>query len=130
MFLDMATTAMKTTTAGVYCRISDDRTGEGLGVARQAEDGRAYCAARGWAVADVYVDNDISAYSGARRPAYERLLLDLASGEVNAVVAWHPDRLHRSPRELEAFIELVESTRAKVGTVQAGEYDLSSPTGR
>ena len=129
----MATLAAVTSTtviAGVYCRISDDRAGEGLGVRRQADDGKAYCAARGWEVGDIYVDNDISAYSGCRRPAYERLLEDLTAGRVNAVVAWHPDRLHRSPVELEGFIELVEATGAKVGTVKAGEYDLSTPTGR
>ena len=119
-----------TITAAVYCRISDDRTGEGLGVRRQADDCNAYCAARGWVVADVYVDNDISAYSGRRRPAYQRLLDDIAAGTVNAIVAWHPDRLHRSPVELESFIELVEASGARVGTVKAGEYDLSNPTGR
>lgn len=118
------------TKAGIYCRISDDRAGEGLGVTRQAEDGRAYCAARGWEVADLYVDNDISATYGAPRPAYSRLLADLGSGLIGAVVAWHPDRLHRSPRELEDFIAIVDARRAKVGTVQAGEYDLTTPTGR
>ncbi|MDQ3573858.1 MAG: recombinase family protein [Actinomycetota bacterium] len=124
------TTKSKTTAAAVYCRISDDRAGEGLGVRRQADDGRNYCAVRGWEVVDVYVDNDTSAYTGKSRPAYQRLLADLAAGELNAVVAWHPDRLHRSPTELESFIELVEATGAKVGTVRAGEYDLSTPTGR
>ena len=46
------------------------------------------------------------------------------------MVAWHPDRLHRSPRELEAFIQLLERTRCTVETVQAGHWDLSTPTGR
>jgi len=126
----ITTTSTNTITAGIYCRISDDRAGAGLGVMRQGEDGRAYCATRGWEVGDLYIDNDISAYSGRRRPEYERLLLDLAAGEINAVVAWHPDRLHRSPVELEAFIVLIEAAGAKVGTVRAGEYDLSNPTGR
>jgi site-specific DNA recombinase len=114
----------------VYCRISDDRAGQGLGVKRQEEDARSYAKSRGWEVVDVYVDNDISAYSGRRRPGYERLLGDLQDGRINAVVAWHPDRLHRSPLELERFIQVVEVTRAKIGTVRAGEYDLSTPSGR
>jgi len=52
------------------------------------------------------------------------------SGEINAVVAWHPDRLHRSPKELERFIDIVQSRRVAVQTVTAGEVDLSTATGR
>lgn len=136
MSLDVSTTTTVNATvnttvrAAVYCRISDDRTGDGLGVQRQADDGRAYCAARGWDITEIFTDNDVSAYSGKTRPAYQRLLDALSDGSVNAVVAWHPDRLHRSPVELERFIEVVEATGAKVGTVQAGSYDLSTPTGR
>jgi DNA invertase Pin-like site-specific DNA recombinase len=116
--------------AGIYARISDDREGAGLGVARQEEDGRELCVRLGWDVAEVYTDNDLSAYKGRRRPGYERLLADLAAGAINAVVAWHPDRLHRSPVELEHFITVVETAKAKVATVTAGTYDLSTPSGR
>jgi DNA invertase Pin-like site-specific DNA recombinase len=118
------------TTAAIYCRISDDRAGAGLGVKRQEDDCRAYCERRGWNVGEVLTDNDISAYSGKRRPAYERLLEEVKNGTFNAIVCWHPDRLHRSPSELETFIELVEATGVAVGTVQAGEYDLATATGR
>jgi DNA invertase Pin-like site-specific DNA recombinase len=82
-------------------------------------------AALGWDVVEVYEDNDIGAYSGKRRPAYERMLADLAAGRVDAVIAWHPDRLHRRPDELEPFIELIEHTGALVRTCTAGELDLS-----
>lgn len=116
--------------AVIYERISDDRGGTGLGVARQDQDCRALCAERGWTVAEVLVDNDRSAYSGKRRPAYERLLEGLQAGSWDVVVAWHPDRLHRSPKELERFIDVVEEAKAKVATVSAGTYDLSSATGR
>jgi site-specific DNA recombinase len=46
------------------------------------------------------------------------------------LVCWHPDRLHRSPRELEDFIDVVEASGAAVATVKAGDYDLSTATGR
>jgi hypothetical protein len=46
------------------------------------------------------------------------------------MVAWHPDRLHRSPSELEEFITLVEARGISVETVQAGRWDLSTPSGR
>src|SRR5687767_8323614 len=101
--------------AGIYCRISQDRgTGEArsLGVARQEADCRALIKRRKWSVADVFIDNDASAFGHgrrAKRPEYERLLAALRDGQIDAVVMWHPDRLHRSPIELEGFIALVES---------------------
>lgn len=118
------------TAAGIYVRISSDVTGEGLGVARHEEDCRALALTLGWTVTGVYCDNDVSAYSGKRRPAYERLLADVEAGVVQAVITWHPDRLHRSPKELERFIDLAERTRLRVETVQSGTVDLSSASGR
>lgn len=76
------------------------------------------------------MDNDLSAYSGKARPEYERLLEDMRSGRIDAVVAWHPGRLHRSPRELEDFVDVVEKAGATVETVAAGAVDLSTPSGR
>ncbi len=57
----------------IYARISQDRTGEELGVKRQLADCRTEAERRGWTVADEYVDDDISAYSGKQRPEYERM---------------------------------------------------------
>ena len=118
------------TDAGIYVRISDDRAGGGLGIARQEQDCRALAQAWAWQVVDVYADNDLSAYGGRRRPEYERLLADLADGRARAVLAWHTDRLHRAPKELETFITLCEAQRIEVRTVRAGELDLSTPAGR
>lgn len=78
----------------------------------------------------MYVDNDRSAYSGKPRPAYRRLLADADAGRIDAIVAWHADRLHRSPVELEEFIDLVERRGLVVQTVRAGVLDLSTPAGR
>src|SRR4051794_35100235 len=116
--------------AAIYTRISDDREQTGLGVQRQEDDCRKLAKRRGWKVKRVYCDNDISAFKGRRRPEYERLCADIGKGDIDSVIAWDPDRLHRSTTELETFIALVEQTGAKVETVNAGEYDLSSATGR
>jgi hypothetical protein len=45
--------------AALYVRISSDRGGAGLGVARQEEDCRALCARLGWRPVEVYADNDV-----------------------------------------------------------------------
>ncbi|BCO97645.1 recombinase family protein [Mycobacterium intracellulare] len=116
--------------AAIYMRISQDRTGAGLGVDRQEQECRKLAERLGWKVADVYADNDISAYSGKRRPGYEALLSAIRSGAVHGVLAWHPDRLHRSPRELETYIDACDKHGVETHTVQAGHWDLSTPSGR
>ena len=113
----------------IYVRISEDREGEGLGVARQIEDCQAYAAARGWEVAEVYIDNDASAYRGKFRPQYRRMLDDIRAGGLDGVIVYHIDRLTRSPKELEEFIEVCD--QAKVGSLATvtGELDLGSYDG-
>lgn len=113
--------------AFVYCRISNDKEGAGLGVQRQEEDCRKLAAQQGYEVAAVFTDNDISAYSGKRRPGYRAMLAKL--GEVEAVVAWHTDRLHRQPSELEEYIDICRERGVITHTVQSGKLDLVTPTG-
>ncbi|OZD82923.1 recombinase [Rhodococcus sp. 05-2256-B2] len=114
----------------VYTRISKDRTGGGLGVERQRADCMDLAAKLGWDVVAVHSDNDISAYSGKRRPGYDAMLNDVRSGKAQAIVAWHPDRLHRRPLELESFIDVCETHRIEIRTVHAGTMDLSTASGK
>lgn len=116
--------------AAVYVRISSDRNGDELGVKRQERDCRKRAEELGWSVVEVIADDDLSAFSGRPRPGYDRLMGAVERQEVDAVIVWHPDRLHRSPKELERFIDLVESTRCRVVTCQAGEVDLTTAAGR
>ena len=116
--------------AAVYVRISADADGEGKGVARQEADARALCERRGWTVAKVYSDNDISAWSGKVRPAYRTMLTDIESGLIDAVVAYHPDRLYRQVRDLLQFAELANKRNVMVETVTAGDLGLATASGR
>ncbi|HYO19414.1 MAG TPA: recombinase family protein, partial [Dermatophilaceae bacterium] len=96
---------MKTVSAAaIYARISSDVEGSGMGVARQVEDCQRLAKQLGWAVAEVYEDNDFSAYSGKKRPAYQRMLADLSDGTRDGVLVYHLDRLTRRPIELEEFL--------------------------
>ncbi len=116
--------------AAIYCRISSDPRGLGLGVERQRQDCLDLAQRHGWEVVGTYTDNDVSAYSGKARPQYAALMEAVGSSSVDVVVAWDPDRLHRAPAELESFILVVERAGVDVVTVQAGEWDLSSANGR
>jgi site-specific DNA recombinase len=115
----------------IYVRISQDRTGAGMKTKRQEKLCREWLAEhrKGWDVVDVYSDNDVSASSNKPRPEYVRMLADIKSGKIDAVVCWHVDRLTRKPAELEVIISLAEQHGLQLGTV-TGEVDLSTPTGR
>lgn len=115
---------------GIYLRISEDRTGREAGVTRQEPDCRHLAEQLGWEVVEVYVDNDVSAFNGKKRPGYERLKADLLAGKIDAIVVWHPDRLYRRSRDLLDLIDLLGETKPELATVQAGTVDLSTPNGR
>ena len=110
--------------------MSQDRSGSALGVERQESECRELVERLGWDLVDVYVDNDVSAFSGKVRPAYQRLLSDVEDGTVDAIAIWHADRLHRRPAELEGFIDVVERRQTAIATVRAGNLDLSGASGR
>ena len=85
----------------------------------------------GWPVHDVYEDNDTSAWSGRRRPEYERLCADIKAGIIDGLVVWHNDRLHRHPRELEDLISLIEAAgEFPIKTAVSGDFDLNTSAGR
>ncbi|MEB0303854.1 MULTISPECIES: recombinase family protein [unclassified Cryobacterium] len=115
--------------AAIYCRISMDSAGEGLGVERQRQDCIVKAAKLEWDVAGIYVDNDVSASSKKPRPQFERMLADVRSGAIQAIVAYSIDRLTRKPMELEGFINMANDLKLELATT-TGEIDLSTPVGR
>lgn len=116
--------------ACIYCRMSEDREGGGLGIERQREDCEQLAAQLGLTIIRVYADNDLSAYSGKPRPEYQQMLDDLRAGRYGTVLAWHTDRLHRRPSELEEYIDVCEPRQIQTRTVKAGALDLTTATGR
>lgn len=98
---------------------------------RQEADCRALAERKGLDVQAVLVDNDISAYQGRKnRPGYQALLEQIRAGLVDVVIVWHTDRLHRSLRELLAYIDECEPHRVTTETVTAGPVDLATAGGR
>ena len=127
--------------AAIYVRISDDRAGDAAGVGRQEADCRDLAARQGWDVADIYTENDTSAFkrrtvrlpdgsTGLRvvRPVFRRLLDDLATGAVTALIGYDLDRIARDPRDLEDLIDVVETGKIPTRTVTGGT-DLSTDSG-
>lgn len=117
--------------AALYCRISRDSDGTGLGVARQMDACRKLAAQLGWTIAGVYPDNSKSAYDRKKkRPEYERMLADVQAGRIDAVLCYAVDRLTRHPIELERLVEVFAANRTAVRTVVGGELDLNTEEGQ
>jgi site-specific DNA recombinase len=120
---------MASVKAAIYVRISNDPEGLKLGVGRQREDCTKLAESRGWTVAGVYDDNDISASGKRTRPGWDRLIADLESGAVDAVVAYSSSRLYRNLRDLTRLIDLAND-HVPIGTCVSGNVDLSTADGR
>ena len=114
--------------AAVYTRISQD-DGTALGVARQRDDCEREAERRGWPIAEVFTDNDVSATRSKTRPAYQRMLEAVRSGQIDALIVWDVDRLTRTPAELESFIDLADRHGLSLASI-GGEIDLATPQGR
>ena len=68
--------------AAICARISSDRDGGRLGVSRQVQDCDRPVARHDWQVKERYVDDDVSAYGGRRRPEYRWMFDDLRCGHL------------------------------------------------
>jgi site-specific DNA recombinase len=114
----------------IYARQSRDHTGQGLAVERQIEHAKTLADKRDLGtILETIVDNDVSATSGKRRAGYRRMLEMIQADQVDAIVAYHLDRLLRSLVEMEELIVLCEKHNVRIMTV-AGDIDLSTDMGR
>jgi DNA invertase Pin-like site-specific DNA recombinase len=101
----------------IYARVSTTNHGQDAGM--QTREMRQFAEARGWTLADEYVDSGISGAKDSR-PELNRLMADAHKRKFDVVVVWKFDRFARSVshllRALEtfnalgiAFISLSES---------------------
>lgn len=113
----------------ILARVSRDASGEGQSTQRQLDACRKLADPRGWQVVEQYIDNSISAYSGADRSAYRDVQARMATGDVDLLLAWHIDRMPRTMLDLELLITLGEEK--DIGLVTArGDIDLTNDVGR
>lgn len=115
--------------AVIYARISRDGKGNHLGVRRQIESVWSMLNRDGYVVVHVYVDNDISAFSGKHRPDYEAMMRRVEADPPAVIGAWHTDRLHRNMRNLCDYIDVVKPREVSTRCVSAGVLDLSTASG-
>jgi DNA invertase Pin-like site-specific DNA recombinase len=84
---------------------------------RQVRECRAYAKGRGWSVARVFVDRDLSGFTGVDRPEYEAMRSALSAGEADGVLAFKLDRLGRRVHHVAALIAEADERGAFVAGV-------------
>ena len=91
--------------AGIYIRVStEDQAREGFSLGEQEERLREFCKFKRYEIFKVYKDAGISAKSD-KRPAYQEMLEDIKSKNINVIVAFKLDRLTRSVYDIEKINE-------------------------
>lgn len=120
------------TRCAIYQRISNNPEGRALGIERQLEDCQARADRKGWTVAQVFTDNDLSASTRSRKPRreYAEMLAAAERGEFEVILAYSNSRLTRRPAELEQLVSLFERAGVRICTVASGGTDLSRADGR
>jgi len=117
--------------AAIYARISQDRTGQGLGVARQIEECETLAHQRGIQVLHTLTDNDTSAYKkSVKRPSWNKVLDLVQSGDVDTIIVWNLDRAYRRLADLQDLLEQIQDRSVMILAVQGGALDLTTPPGR
>lgn len=118
--------------AAIYCRISQADDDDQTGVDRQERICREIAERRGLVIKSehVYVDNSRSAWSRKRkRPGWDRLLEHARDRGFRHIIAYHPDRLMRQPRDLEELLQ-VSDDQAITLHGEANRRNLSDPDDR
>jgi DNA invertase Pin-like site-specific DNA recombinase len=118
--------------AVIYCRISENDSGDMLGVKRQEQICRRICDDLGWVVVAVFRDNNTSARSGERREHHEDMLDYIRAGLADAVVVWKVDRLvrdHEKRNDARDFCRFAEEHALKFES-DGGTLNLTTAAGR
>ena len=118
------------TRVALYGRISEDKSGEAVGVDRQLGDGEKLARGNGWDVVASLSDNDISALKGRHRPGYSELMRLAAEQKIDRIICWQMSRLWRNRRERAEAIETLAKARVSVTVVKGQDLELETAYGR
>jgi site-specific DNA recombinase len=113
--------------AAIYARVStEDQAKEGFSIAAQIKRLNAYCKARGWQVAGVYVDEGHSGRE-VKRPAYQRMMDEKERWDVLVVLKM--DRIHRNSRNFAIMMDNLSAWGKEFNSMQES-FDTTTAIGR
>lgn len=118
--------------AAIYCRISHVDDDDQTGVDRQERICREIAERLRLLVpaSNIFVDNNRSAWRRDRkRPGWDAMLKEMEEGGIRHLIAYHPDRLMRQPRDLEELLSISDSNHITLHG-EANRRDLTDPDDR
>lgn len=114
---------------GIWIRVSTEDQVQGESPEHHERRARAYAEAKGWEVVELYRLDAVSGKAVIEHPEAQRMLKDIQSGKIQALIFSKLARLARNTKELLEFADLFRQSGADL--VSLGEsIDTSSPAGR
>jgi|SRR5437899_3329065 len=110
----------------IYARVSTTNHGQDAGM--QTREMGQFAEARGWQLADEYIDNGVSGSTDSR-PELNRLMADAKRRRFDVVLVWKLDRFGRSLRHLVNALAEFESLGIAFVSL-SDNLDLSTASGR
>lgn len=114
---------------GIWIRVSHEDQVRGESPEVHERRGRGYAESRDWTVIETYRLDAVSGKTVKEHPEAKRMLADIKSGHIRALIFSKLARLARNTRELLEFAEFFRDAGADL--VSLGEaIDTSTPAGR
>mgnify|MGYP005787073637 FL=1 len=115
--------------AGIYVRVStEEQSREGFSLKEQEERLKEFCNFKRYEIYKIYKDAGISAKND-KRPAYQEMISDVKSKNINVIVAFKLDRLTRSVYDIEKLMKTVNDYECDIDCM-ADESNTTTSNGR
>lgn len=114
---------------GIWIRVSTEDQAQGESPEHHEKRARFYADSKGWKVREVYHLEAVSGKSVMDHPETQRMLQDLKSGRITALIFSKLARLARNTKELLDFADIFESSDADLVSLQES-IDTTTPAGR
>ncbi|MGH8045915.1 MAG: recombinase family protein [Chthoniobacterales bacterium] len=114
---------------GIWIRVSTEDQARGESPEHHEQRARQYAALKGWTVKEKY---DLAGFTGKsvlEYPETKRMLEDIRTGRITALIFSKLARLARNTRELLDFADIFRECNADLVSLQES-IDTSSPSGR
>ncbi len=121
--------AARTKSVGIWVRVSTEDQARGESPEHHERRARLYSEAKGWHVAEIYRLEAVSGKAVMGHAEAKRMLADIRSGAITALVFSKLARLARNTKELLEFAEIFRACGADLVSLQEA-IDTSSPAGR
>ena len=114
---------------GIWIRVSTEDQARGESPAHHLERARAYAAAKGWTVKEIYDLAGVSGKTVKEHAEAKRMLADIKRGHITGLIFSKLARLARNTKELLEFADRFSEAQADLISLQE-TIDTSTPAGR